>query len=227
MRNLEKALFTVTAVSALLALGGCLDKKSSNENFGVSGGPGGSLPPSTNNRAPTISGNPPAIVTVGDTYSFTPSASDPDGDTLTFSIQNRPVWASFDSGTGRLIGTPTFGDIGSFASIRISVSDGQATASIPDFAVDVTQVAAESVTLSWTAPTDNEDGTTLNDLAGYNIYWGRSSGNYPNTIRVDNPGITSYVVENLSPDTYFFSAAAFNSAGVESRLSGEAVATVD
>lgn len=217
----------MTAVLALLALAGCLDKESSRGGLGVSGGPGGPIPPSVDNRAPTISGNPHAAVTVGDTYSFTPSASDPDGDTLTFSIENRPVWASFDSGTGRLIGTPTLGDIGSYANIRISVSDGQATASIPDFAVDVTQLATESVTLTWTAPTDNEDGTALNDLAGYKIYWGRSSGNYSHMIQVDNPGITTYVVENLSPDTYFFAAAAFNSAGSESRVSGEAVATVD
>ncbi len=42
------------------------------------------------NSAPQISGTPSPIVNVGQSYSFTPTASDPNGDTLTFSIQNRP-----------------------------------------------------------------------------------------------------------------------------------------
>jgi len=117
---------------------------------------------------------------------------------------------------------PTLGDIGSSTNIRISVSDGQATVSMSGFAIDVTQTATASTTLSWTAPTENEDGTTLTDLAGYKIYYGKSSGNYFSSIHIDNPGITTYMIENLSPDTYFFAATAFNSAGVESRYSEEA-----
>jgi hypothetical protein len=39
--------------------------------------------------------------------------------------------------------------------------------------------------------------------------------------------MTTYVVENLSPDTYYFAATAFNESGVESRYSGEAVKTLN
>ena len=126
-----------------------------------------------------------------------------------------------------LTGTPTLGDVGSFTNIRISVSDGQASASLPGFRIDVSQVSLGSATLSWTAPTQNEDGSALTNLAGYKIYYGRSSGTYSNEVRIDNPGVTSFVVENLSPDTYFFAATALNSAGAESRFSGEAVKTVN
>ena len=63
-----------------------------------------------NNRPPVISGNPSSSVTAGDTYDFTPTATDPDGDALFFSINETPAWASFDSGTGRLTGQPTSGD---------------------------------------------------------------------------------------------------------------------
>ena len=80
--------------------------------------------------------------------------------------------------------------------------------------------------VNWTAPTMNEDGTPLTDLAGYTIYWGTSPGNYPNSVTIDNPSVTTYVVDNLAPGTYEFVATSFNSAGVESRYSGAATRVV-
>lgn len=59
----------------------------------------------TTNRAPVISGTPATSVTVGQAYLFQPTASDADGNTLTFSVQNRPAWATFSTATGRLSGT--------------------------------------------------------------------------------------------------------------------------
>ena len=59
-----------------------------------------------------------------------PTASDPDGDELTFSIANKPDWASFDAATGLLNGTPPPAAVGTNSDITISVSDGQATASL-------------------------------------------------------------------------------------------------
>ena len=87
---------------------------------------------------------------------------------------------------------------------------------------------AGSVTLSWQPPTENADGTPLLDLSGYYIYVGTSSSNYDyREIRLDNPGLSAYVVENLEPGTYFFAATAFNSSGMESRFSDEVVRIVD
>lgn len=82
---------------------------------------------------------------------------------------------------------------------------------------------AGSAMLSWTAPTQNEDATPLTDLAGYKIYYGKASGNYTDQVRIDNPGVTTYVVDNLTPDTYYFVATAYNEAGTESAYSSEAV----
>jgi hypothetical protein len=179
------------------------------------------------NNAPTISGNPPPAVKVGDNYAFTPTASDPDGDTLSFSIQNKPMWANFDTSTGTLSGVAVLGSEGTYANIQITVSDGSLSASMPQFSVDVTQVALGSATLSWTAPTQNIDGSPLTDLAAYKIYYGNSQGLYPNQIDIDNPGITTYVVENLVPDTYYFVATSINSMGVESEFSNVANKTVN
>jgi len=177
--------------------------------------------------SPSIWGTPPGSSTVGEVYSFTPGASDPDGDALTFSIANKPSWANFDTSSGNIAGTPAAADVGVYSGISISVSDGTDSASLPQFAVTVDQIGTASTTLSWTAPTRNEDGSTLSDLAGYKIYYGRSSGSYTDQIRIDNPGVTSYVVDNLTPNTYYFAATAFNSSGVESRFSTEAIKTAN
>ena len=174
------------------------------------------------NSAPVISGSPATAVNVGDAYSFSPAASDADGDRLVFSIENQPTWASFSTDTGVLSGQPAAGDVGVYSGIGISVSDGQARTSLQQFSINVNAASLASVTISWTAPTENADGSALTDLAGYKIYWGTTSGSYTNSVTVSSPGITSYVVENLSPGTYEFVATSFNSAGVESAYSNPA-----
>jgi hypothetical protein len=89
------------------------------------------------NASPTISGTPAASVSVGNSYSFTPAAADTDGDPLTFSITNKPAWASFNTATGALTGTPSQADVGTSAAVTISVGDGSASASLPAFTITV------------------------------------------------------------------------------------------
>src|SRR5579859_1979672 len=72
-------------------------------------------------QPPTISGTPPTSVTAGSAYSFQPVAQDPSGKTLTFSITNKPTWASFSSATGQLSGTPTAAQDGTYSGIAIAV----------------------------------------------------------------------------------------------------------
>ncbi|MGI9344510.1 MAG: putative Ig domain-containing protein, partial [Gammaproteobacteria bacterium] len=100
------------------------------------------------NAAPTITGTPPSSVTVGSAYSFTPTASDPNGDSLTFSITGRPGWASFSSASGQLSGTPVAADIGTYGGIRISVTDGQETATLPEFSINVNDLPNRAPTVS-------------------------------------------------------------------------------
>jgi hypothetical protein len=71
------------------------------------------------------------------------------------------------------------------------------------------------------------DGTTLTNLAGYNIHYGTASGQYTQEITVSNAGIASYVVQNLTPGTYYFAVGAVNSSGMESPLSAEVSTTVN
>ncbi|MHB8815196.1 MAG: fibronectin type III domain-containing protein [Steroidobacteraceae bacterium] len=86
---------------------------------------------------------------------------------------------------------------------------------------------SSAVTINWLPPTENTDGTPLTDLAGYDLHYGTSSGNYTQTVSITNGGIATYVVDNLTPGTYYFSVAAVNSAGTESPLSSEVSATVN
>lgn len=84
---------------------------------------------------------------------------------------------------------------------------------------------AGEATLSWTAPTQNTDGTPLTDLAGYKIYLGTVQGGpYPVSIDIANPAATTFVVPNLTDGTtYFFVSTAYNSASTvqESDFSNE------
>ena len=174
---------------------------------------------STANNAPTISGSPVTSINVGTAYSFTPSANDANGDTLTFSIQNKPSWAAFDTKTGRLSGTAAAADVGTYSGIVISVNDGKSTVLLASFSIAVTQTASGSANLSWNVPTHNTDGSALTDLAGYRIYYGTSSSSLNQTIQIANSTVTTYLVQNLSPATWFFSIRAYDSGGVESAAS--------
>jgi hypothetical protein len=103
---------------------------------------------SSANRAPTISGTPPTAVTAGQAYSFRPVAADADNNTLGFSIQNKPVWATFSSATGQLLGTPTSAHVGSYANVVISVSDGKASVALAPFTINVAAASNKAPTIS-------------------------------------------------------------------------------
>ena len=106
--------------------------------------------------------------------------------------------------------------MGTYASVTIRVSDGTASTALPGFAIVVQQASTGSAALSWLPPTTRIDGSPLLGLAGYHISYGTSIGSYPNTVVIPNGGVTSAVVGNLPPATYYFVISAYDSAGVES-----------
>ncbi|MET0497689.1 MAG: putative Ig domain-containing protein [Steroidobacteraceae bacterium] len=220
----------------VVAMLGCLVATTGCKGGGGSGAPSqaastsSTAPPlAAPNQTPTISGSPGSTIVAGQKYTFVPVAADADGDTLGFSIANRPTWAQFDTATGRLSGTPTVSNTGSFAGILISVSDGKSTTALPTFALNVTPAAAPSsgaATLSWAAPTVNVDGSALTNLAGYRIRYGTKANQLTQEITINNAGLTTYMVTDLTPATYYFAIQAVNSAGAESALSSIASKTI-
>ena len=84
-----------------------------------------------------------------------------------------------------------------------------------------------STALSWAPPSRNESNEYLDNLAGYNIHCWGDSGRYSNTIRIDDPSTTYYVISGLSPGTYQCAVSAFNADGVQSALSNVVARTIE
>jgi hypothetical protein len=217
-----------TAVCCLLALAlaGCLDDGKTADGGVERAITSLSKRPSTSNTAPAIAGSPSTSTKVNQAYTFRPTASDADGDTLTFTIANKPAWASFDASTGHLTGTPSTSYAGVFPDIRIAVTDGKSTSRLPDFSISVAGEQTGSATLSWQPPTSNTDGSPLTNLAGYFVRYGTSPDRLSTEIRIDNPGLTTYMVSGLTPATWYFTVSAFNSSGITSAPSATGSKTI-
>jgi len=95
----------------------------------------------------TITAAAPNSVAVGSTYTVQARAQASAGDSIGYSIQNKPTWASFDTASGQLQGTPTPGDVGTYPNVVISASDVSGTASLPGFSVTVTQSGAATASV--------------------------------------------------------------------------------
>ncbi len=78
---------------------------------------------------------------------------------------------------------------------------------------------ATNVSLAWGAPTTNEDGSPLTDLAGFVVYYGTSPASYSGAIDVGN--VTGATIDNLSPGTWCFAVKAHNTSENESDFSNE------
>ena len=202
---------TVTGLITCLALAGC--GFSSNDN----GNDPSTVPDGSSNRAPTISGTPATVVPVGQTYSFQPVATDPEGQPLTFRISGRPGWASFNTSNGQLSGTPAASDARTYSDIVISVSDGSTSTALPAFNITVAmQIATGSATLSWRAPTQNEDGTVLTNLAGYRVRYGTTATALNQMVTIGSPTTTTVTIPNLTSGTWYFTLSSITNVGIES-----------
>jgi len=166
------------------------------------------------NHAPVISGAPSTALVLGNPWTFTPEASDRDRDALIFSIQGKPSWASFDTKTGRISGTPT--RKGSHGPITISVSDGKATASLKSFTLQVDEPTLGTATVSWQPPTSRTDGSPLTGLSGYRVYYGKSAASLTRVVEITNVGQTSQFIGNLDAGTWYFAVTALCNKGLES-----------
>jgi hypothetical protein len=192
-----------------------------------------SAPP---NQAPQISGVPTTTLGAGQSFSFVPTASDPDPQTLTFSVVNRPAWALFNASTGALTGSPATTDAGTYADILIRVSDGTATTALPAFTLVVTAPAPPPVSpppspsgtanVVWTAPTLDEDGSPVQNIAGYRVYAGSSASTLSLLTTVNGAGVTSATFDRLAGGTHCYAVSALTASGLESARSAVGCKTV-
>jgi hypothetical protein len=218
-------------IPLLALLAGCaliLSACGDDVSVGSSGASGTAGAPATSTVASVaISGNPATTATAGTAYSFQPSVTQ-SGGAVTYSITGKPNWASFNSSTGALMGTPSTSDEGTTGSIIITASNGTDSASLNPFSIKVNAPSSTSgsASLSWTAPTTNADGTALTNLAGFHIYYGTNQGSMTQTVDITSPSETNYTIVGLGQGTYYFSIVAYNSAGVDSNDSNMVSKTI-
>jgi hypothetical protein len=91
------------------------------------------------NHAPSFAAIGDRSVMAGQTLSFTVTATDADGDALTFGASTLPAGATFDSATHTFSWTPTALQVGTYSGVHFTVSDGKDTSS-------------QDITLTVTAP---------------------------------------------------------------------------
>ena len=170
---------------------------------------------------------PPFTIHVTDT----PTVLAPAGSRLTYKVANKPAWTQFNTATGALWGTPTASSVGTFANIRISVLEGENTASLPAFSIAVAPAVPSSgalgtAFLSWSKPVKNTDGSILTNLAGYLIRYGTSTGTLNNQFSIASATSTGAEIQNLSRGKWYFEIAAINAANIAGQFSPTASKTI-
>lgn len=85
-------------------------------------------------------------------------------------------------------------------------------------------IYAESVTLSWAAPTENTNGSALTDLTSYIIKYGNSENTMTNEVIISDPTIIRYSMDIFN--TTYFTIYAINSTNISSTSSNIAVKNI-
>jgi hypothetical protein len=125
----------------------------------------------TTNSAPVITSSAHTEVAPGDTYRYQPTATDADGDTLTWSLTGEPTGMTIDSATGAIAWTP---DASVTTTFTLTVDDGTDTdtesititvSDTANAAPDITSTAPTSATVGeeyrYEAAADDAEGDTL------------------------------------------------------------------
>ena len=128
------------------------------------------------NRPPVLSPIGSKSVAEGATLSFTVTATDLDGDALTYSASNLPAGASFNPATRTFTWTPGYGQAGTFPNVLFKVTDNGAPAQSASEAITITvgdvnrppvlspigsKSVAEGATLTFTVTATDLDGDAL------------------------------------------------------------------
>lgn len=142
-RPLRTALARVTALAALWVLAAC--------GGGGGGGdapPAPPTPPPASNRAPQITSTAVTTALVGRPYAYEIRASDPDGDSLSYSLTGAPAGMTIQASGGSISWTPSSAQVGSQA-VSVRVTDPAGAAATQDFSIAVQVVnTAPTITSS-------------------------------------------------------------------------------
>ena len=76
------------------------------------------------NRPPVFVSSPQVQASFGTTYTYTATAQDPDGDTVTYSLLSGPAGLAIDANSGVVTWNPLVGDVGQTFTVQIQADDG-------------------------------------------------------------------------------------------------------
>jgi hypothetical protein len=128
------------------------------------------------NRPPVLAAIGNKTIAEGSTLTFVVSATDPDGDSLTYSASNLPEDAAFDAESHIFTWAPEFGSSGSYANVLFSVSDNGVPVESDSETISITvgnvnrppvlaaignQTVAEGAILAFTIFATDPDGDSL------------------------------------------------------------------
>ncbi|MFA5795537.1 MAG: putative Ig domain-containing protein, partial [Candidatus Brocadiia bacterium] len=176
------------------------------------------------NRPPVFSTIANKLLKENETLTFTLAATDPDGDSMTYSVQGLPQGASFDPATGTFTWTPGYNQSGNY-QVTFIASDGTLTSSKtvnisidnvdrpPVFNPIANQLINENGTLTFTLSATDPDGDSMTysvqglpqgasfDTATGTFTWtpdSDQSGNYQVTFIASDGTIESSNVVNIT-----------------------------
>ena len=177
---------------------------------------------SSNDTAPSVDLGPDLTVNIGELVHLSPTIKNLDTSTLSYlwiQTSGTPIPLADDK-SSYIAFTPLINDLLEF---ELTVTDNEEQEYKDAVSVTVlpeNESEQHTALISWKAPTENEDGSVITNLAGYRIYQGLSETNLDTLILVNDPLTTSYQIQKLNSDNnYFFCIAAYNSFGSESKCS--------
>jgi hypothetical protein len=133
------------------------------------------------NQPPVLDPIGDKTVNEGELLSFTISATDPDGNVLTYSTSKLPTGATFTAGTKVFSWTPGYDQTGTYPGVHFEVSDGSL--------VDSEEITITVVNIDKVAPSGS---ITINSNAVYT----KSTNVTLNLSATDAVGVTGYRVSN-------------------------------
>jgi hypothetical protein len=79
---------------------------------------------------------------------------------------------------------------------------------------------SNNVSLGWRAPATRVDGSVIDSLVGFRVYYGTTYLNLPRTwIEVNNPSAVTWTITGLAQGTWYFAVTAIDRDSRESSFS--------
>ncbi|MFA5795145.1 MAG: fibronectin type III domain-containing protein [Candidatus Brocadiia bacterium] len=205
-------------------------------NYGGCGGGGGESSDSgssasTSYRTPVLNAIGNKIITEGTTLTFTVSATDPDGDTMTFTAYNLPAGATFNVATQVFTWVPTYNQSGTYSTVRFKVADAiglyveeTITITVTDvpaptapFNLVATVASATQINLSWQDNSSDETGFKVEQKMGGGAY-AQIASLSANAITYSDTGLMSGFI-------YYYRVRAYSASGNSAYCSEVSAAT--